>query len=170
MKRLLFVIGSLMGLLVAPPPVYAQKKGKKTLKTVIGGHWEGVVTQDFKDAKTGLTNRIEYTMYLDIRQYGETVSGTATFVYTDEKKAKKYQSTMEVVGTFKSNTLFQYTETQIMKADSVPNSEWCQKKATLIFRMNNNQPTLEGLWEGSTASFGTCAPGRILLRKPPSKV
>jgi hypothetical protein len=165
MKKITFML--LLGLLTYPPPVFGQRKAAQTLLT---GHWEGVVTQDFKDAATGLTTRIEYKTYLDLTQKGETVTGVATFVYQDAAKNKSYRATMEIKGTFKKNVLLEYEETQIMRADSVPQSEWCQKKAELVFKKTPNAITLEGLWEGSTRSFGKCAPGRILLRKPPPRV
>ena len=170
MKKVFFVFFLLFSLFIAPPPVFGQKKSKKKAPPPLNGHWSGVVTQDFKDPKTGVLLRVDYEMYLELQQQGEQVSGTGTFVYRDKTTGKVYQAVREIKGVFKGNALLSYEEGILLRADSVPQSEWCRKKAELIFRKTTEAITLEGMWEGSTNSFGTCTPGRILLRKPPPRV
>ncbi|MFM2269545.1 MAG: hypothetical protein RL757_2986 [Bacteroidota bacterium] len=170
MKKIFFAFFLLSSLFIAPPPVFGQKKGKKNAAPPLNGHWSGVVTQDFRDPKTGATQRVDYEMYLELRQNGEKISGTGTFVYRDKATGKAYQAVREISGVFKENRLLKYEEGAIIRSDSVPQSEWCQKKAELIYRKTSESATLEGMWEGFTASFGACTPGRILLKKRPSRV
>lgn len=140
------------------PTILNQKKPEIR----IDGHWEGSITQDYRD-KNG-TTRVEYDMQLDLNQNGKKITGVAYFTYKTENKT--YSAKMAVSGTFSKGLFFQYEEKSILQHDPIPQAEWCTKKAELIYRVKNDRPTLEGLWEGNT-TFGGCVPGRIYLRKPP---
>lgn len=146
---------------VAPFETTVLNQKKKEVR--IDGHWEGVITQDYQ-TRSG-TTRVEYDMQLDLHQDGKKITGTAYFVYKGEN-GKTYGSKMSVFGTFNKGLFFQYEEKSILQFDPIPQAEWCTKKAELIYRIKNDRPTLEGLWQGNT-SFGGCVPGRIYLKKPP---
>ena len=141
---------------IIPPSVFGVKKGEISEKIDISGHWEGTITRDEGGGK-----RTTYNMDLDINQKGKTLTGISYVHYDDG--TKKYHAKMEVTGKI-SGSYVKYLETKMLQADSIPNSDWCVKKADLIHRIQNSSPTLEGIWEGAT-SFGECVPGRIFLQK-----
>ncbi len=134
---------------------------QKNEKTTVAGHWEGTITRDEGGGK-----RTTFAMELDVVQKDKNVTGLSYVSYEDG--AKKYAAQMDVKGKV-NGTYFKYLETKIVKADSIPDNEWCIKKADLIFRIQNDKPTLEGIWEGTT-NVGKCTPGRIFLQKRPPRV
>lgn len=134
---------------------------QKNENSNIAGHWEGTITRDEGGGK-----RTSFAMELDVVQKGKKVSGLSYVSYEDG--VKKYAAQMEVTGKL-NGTYFKYLETKIVKADSIPDNEWCVKKADLIFRIQKDKPTLEGIWEGTT-NVGKCTPGRIFLQKKPPRV
>ena len=76
---------------------------------------------------------------------------------------------MELVGKLTGSYL-KYAETKTVNFDPIPDAEWCIKKVELIYKNINNQPTLEGIWEGATGSNRNCIPGRVSLKKKPPRV
>ncbi len=172
---LLNILLLISGLKATPPPpsvaafaptILHQPLHQKKPEIRIDGHWEGTITQDYH-TKTG-TTRVEYEMQLDLNQDGKKITGVAYFVYKGEN-GKNYTAKMSVTGTFNKGLFFQYEEKSILQFDQIPKAEWCTKKAELIYKIKNDRPTLEGLWQGTT-SFGGCVPGRIYLKKPPARV
>jgi hypothetical protein len=130
-------------------------------KIDVSGHWEGTITRD-----EGGGRRTTYTMDLDINQKGKSINGISYVHYDDGTKL--YHAKMAVSGKI-SGSYVKYLETKLLRSDSIPDTEWCVKKADLIHRIKDTQPTLEGIWEGVT-SLGGCVPGRIFLQKKPPKV
>jgi hypothetical protein len=130
-------------------------------KVDISGHWEGTITRDEGGGKRSI-----YKMDLDVFQKGKALNGIS-YVHFDDGE-KQYHAKMEVSGKI-SGTYVKYFETKMLRADSIPNTEWCVKKADLIHRIKDTQPTLEGIWEGVT-TLGGCVPGRIFLQKKPPRV
>jgi hypothetical protein len=125
----------------------------------ISGHWEGSITQDMPNG-----TRVDYEMEVDITQKKKVCTGIA-YVHFE----KKYHAQMDFKGKFTKDLFLNYDEQTILKYDQIPNSEWCIKKADLIYKVKDMVPTLEGLWEGKT-SFSNCIPGRIYLKKQKPKV
>ena len=134
---------------------------KAVEKIDISGHWEGTITRD-----EGGGRRTTYGMDLDINQKGKVLTGIS-YVHFDNG-TRQYHAKIEVTGKI-SGTYIKYLETKLLRADSIPDAEWCVKKADLIHRVQDTQPTLEGIWEGVT-NMGNCVPGRIFLQKKPPRV
>jgi hypothetical protein len=145
-------------LLLSPTTPFSTKKPLE--KIDISGHWEGTITRDEGGGK-----RTTYTMDLDISQKGKALNGISYVHYDDGTKQYHAKMAMEgkIIGSY-----VKYLETKMLQADSIPNAEWCVKKADLIHRIKETQPTLEGIWEGVT-NMGGCVPGRIFLQKKPPR-
>lgn len=126
----------------------------------ISGHWEGTGTRDEGGGK-----RTVFPVELEVVQKGKEITGVSIVRF--ENGAKNYQAKMEIKGKL-TKTFLSYIETRVMNADSIPNTNWCVKKANLIYRENKGMPTLEGIWDGITQDGKPCTPGRIFLqRRPP---
>lgn len=126
----------------------------------ISGHWEGTGTRDEGGGK-----RTVFPVELEVAQKGKEISGVSIVRF--ENGTKNYQAKMEIKGKL-TKTFLSYIETRVMNADSIPNTNWCVKKADLIYRENKGMPTLEGIWDGITQDGKPCTPGRIFLqRRPP---
>jgi hypothetical protein len=132
-------------------------------KTNISGHWEGTITRDEGGGK-----RTVFKMELDLNQKGKAVTGTS-YVHADGEK-RTYSANMALSGRF-TKYYFKYEETKILNYDPIPDAEWCVKKCELLYKLDKTStPTLEGVWEGTAASTGTCIPGRIFLQKKAPRV
>ena len=127
----------------------------------ISGHWEGTITRD-----EGAGKRTVYQMEMEVTQRDKAIMGTSIVHY--DGGTRQYHAKMEFKGKL-TGTYFKYLETRVVNSDSIPNTEWCVKKADLIHRIQDTRPTLEGIWEGVT-SMGDCMPGRIFLQKKPPRV
>ena len=136
--------------------IFEVKHRKLSEKIDVSGHWEGTITRDEGGGK-----RTVYVMDLDLNQKGKELNGISYLHF--DNGTKKYNAKMEVKGKV-NGSYVKYLETKLLNADSIPNADWCIKKADLIHRIQNSSPTLEGIWEGVT-SFGECVPGRIFLQK-----
>jgi hypothetical protein len=136
--------------------IFFTEKAENSDKIDVSGHWEGTITRDEGGGK-----RTVYAMDLDLNQKGKELKGISYLHFEDGSKT--YHAKMEVKGKI-NGTYIKYVETRFLNADSIPNADWCIKKADLIHRIQNSSPTLEGIWEGAT-SFGECIPGRIFLQK-----
>ncbi len=130
-------------------------------KVDIAGHWEGTITRD-----EGAGRRSVYRMEIDVNQKGKEISGVS-YLHFEDTEGNQYHAKMAFVGKL-NNTYFKFLETKILTADNIPGTEWCIKRAELIFKIQDSKPILEGLWEGIT-SQGECTPGRIFLEKKPPK-
>jgi hypothetical protein len=155
------LIYAFLFLLSHAAPISIEKPKNALEKIDISGHWEGTITRDEGGGK-----RTIYNMDLDINQKGKSLDGIS-YVHFDDG-TKQYHAKMEVSGKI-SGSYVKYLETKLLRADSIPNAEWCVKKADLIHRIKDTQPTLEGIWEGVT-NMGGCVPGRIFLQKKPPRV
>lgn len=155
------LIFSLFSIFAHPTPETRVKKSSSVDKIDITGHWEGTITRDEGGGK-----RTTYAMDLDIYQKGKALNGIS-YVHFDDG-TRQFHAKMEVEGKI-NGSYIKYIETKLLRADSIPNAEWCVKKADLIHRIKDTQPTLEGIWEGVT-NMGGCVPGRIFLQKKPPRV
>lgn len=140
---------------------FIQSQNTVSDKVDIAGHWEGTITRD-----EGAGRRSIYRMEVDVNQKGKDISGVS-YLHFEDTEGNQYHAKMAFVGKL-NNTFFKYLETKIITADTIPGTEWCIKRAELIFRLQDSKPTLEGLWEGIT-SQGECTPGRIFLEKKPPR-
>lgn len=143
--------------------VLVQETTKKPSKeTDISGYWEGTISRD-----EGYGKRVMFQIEVIFTQKGRDISGISIVRATDDTRT--YNAKMELSGKFKSSYL-KYIETKIVSADPIPDAEWCIKKVELIYKNTNNQPTLEGIWEGATGSDRNCIPGRVSLKRKPPRV
>ena len=129
--------------------------------TDISGHWEGTITRDEGGGK-----RTVYRMEMDVTQKAKEIKGIS-YVHFEDANDVHYHAKIAFIGKL-NGSYFKYLETKIIAADVIPQTEWCVKRADLIFRIQNSKPTLEGLWEGITTQ-GECMPGRIFLEKKPPR-
>ncbi len=130
-------------------------------KTDISGHWEGTITRDEGGGK-----RTVYKMEMDVTQNAKEINGIS-YVHFEDANDVQYHAKIAFIGKL-NGSYFKYLETKIIAADVIPKTEWCIKRADLIFRIQDSKPTLEGLWEGITTQ-GECTPGRIFLEKKPPR-
>lgn len=128
----------------------------------ISGFWEGTISRD-----EGYGKRVMFQIEIIFTQKGKNVTGISIVRATDDSKT--YNAKMELEGKIKSSYL-KYVETKIVSADPIPDAEWCIKKVELIYKNTNDQPTLEGIWEGATGSNRNCIPGRVTLKRKPPRV
>jgi hypothetical protein len=135
---------------------------KLTKETDISGFWEGTISRD-----EGYGKRVMFEIEVIFTQKGKDITGISIVRATDNSKT--YNAKMELVGKFKSSYL-KYVETKIVSSDPIPDADWCIKKVELIYKNINNQPTLEGIWEGVTGSNRNCIPGRVSLKRKPPRV
>ncbi len=143
--------------------VVVQEMNKKPAKeTDISGYWEGTISRD-----EGYGKRVMFQIEVILMQNGRDITGISIVRATDDTRT--YNAKMELVGKFKSSYL-KYVETKIVSSDPIPDAEWCIKKVELIYKNTNNEPTLEGIWEGATGSNRNCIPGRVSLKRKPPRV
>ena len=128
----------------------------------ISGFWEGTISRD-----EGYGKRVMFQIEVIFMQKGKNITGISIVRATDS--GKTYNAKMELEGKFKG-TYMKYIETKIVSADPIPDAEWCIKKVELIYKTPNNEPTLEGIWEGATGSDRNCIPGRVSLKRKPPRV
>lgn len=128
----------------------------------ISGYWEGTISRD-----EGYGKRVMFQIEVIFIQKGKNITGISIVRATDDTKT--YNAKMELEGKFKSSYL-KYVETKIVSADPIPDAEWCIKKVELIYKTPNNEPTLEGIWEGATGTNRNCIPGRVSLKRKPPRV
>ena len=141
---------------------YASLKPNATTNiTDISGHWEGTITRDEGGGK-----RAVFRMEMDVTQNGKEIKGIS-YVHFEDVNNVQYHAKLAFIGKL-NGSYFKYLETKIITADVIPQTEWCVKRADLIFRIQDSKPTLEGLWEGITTQ-GECMPGRIFLEKKPPR-
>ena len=140
-----------------------QELNKNPTKDIdISGFWEGTISRD-----EGFGKRVMFQIEVIFTQKGKDITGISIVRATDDTKT--YNAKMELVGKFKSSYL-KYVETKIVSADPIPDAEWCIKKVELIYKNTNNEPTLEGIWEGATGTNRNCIPGRVSLKRKPPRV
>ncbi len=129
----------------------------------IAGFWEGTISRD-----EGYGKRVMFEMEVILSQNGKNITGISIVRAKDGNRV--YSAKMDLVGKIK-NSYFKYSETQIVSSDVIPEAEWCVKKVELIYKTGkNNEPTLEGMWEGITGGKRACIPGRVLLKRKPPRV
>ena len=128
----------------------------------ISGFWEGTISRD-----EGYGKRVMFQIEVIFMQKGKNITGISIVRATDGTKT--YNAKMELDGRLKG-TYLKYVETKIVSADPIPDAEWCIKKVELIYKTPNNEPTLEGIWEGATNSDRNCIPGRVSLKRKPPRV
>lgn len=131
-------------------------------ETDISGFWEGTISRD-----EGFGKRVMFEIEVIFTQKGKNITGIS--IVRTSGDSKTYNAKMELEGKIKSSYL-KYVETKIVSADPIPDTEWCIKKVELIYKNINNQPTLEGIWEGATGSNRNCIPGRVSLKRKPPRV
>jgi hypothetical protein len=147
---LLLIFGLIIGFY--PPSVCGQKKMD------FNGRWYGISTVDH-----GFGIRDQYEYELVIQNNKGVISGYSVTVLT--QRGKKYTAKAAIEGTAKG-TFLKCRETHNIYEDKLPNSNWIPfEKMELIFKFENNQPVLEGLYQ-----MQDNAGGRILLKKKPPQV
>ena len=64
----------------------------------------------------------------------------------------------------KNSNILEIQEVEIIKADALPNGEWCVKNIILKRFFEKNEIIWRGEWTGKT-SFSSCSPGKIYLKR-----
>jgi len=109
------------------------------------GQWQGVLTQP------GKTDTFFYQV--DLRQTGQSVSGTSYSRSTDGKSAARF--TLTGVWDGKQLVLQEIEQTE------PKNGGWCLKYALLQYTTNGGLEQLAGDWKASG-----CTPGKLFLQRP----
>ena len=137
------------------PSVFGQKKPN------FSGRWWGKATVDYG---FGSHDDFEYELQLEDKNGIITGISTTTLII----RGQRYTAKAEIVG--KGNkTLLICRETHNITEDRLPESSWVPfEKMELIFRIDNDTPTLEGLYNcGKSPEGRNQGNGRLLLRKKP---
>lgn len=117
------------------------------------GRWTGIITQE-----AGATTRY-FDMVMDV---GAVLGRDSAFTVNSHVMDGDYHAYMAADAFVASGGELIVVEREIVRADSIPNMEWCVKRFRLRRSMEAGSLHLRGEWLGD-ASFGPCIPGDIDL-------
>lgn len=144
LNRLLCLFGLLL---------FANPSEATAQRDTLAGLWEGVLTIE-KDGKISS----EYTVFFNFSEENDSISGISNIIYKDKSAKLFFQAEL------KTPEILEIKETEIIRADVLPNGEWCIKNIVLHRFFENNQLVWRGEWSGKT-SFSNCSPGKIYLKR-----
>ncbi len=121
------------------------------------GSWEGILTQE----EGGF--RPEYKMRLVLKLKGDQVTG-----FAEVEHGKDVYIKTEVKGSIYSGFFLTIEDGLVINQKELIDQEYCTKTYQLVFREENGKVYLKGKWQG-TASVNACIPGKVLLKRKPTR-
>ena len=156
MPKLLHILLSCCLLLVAAPAMLSQKPAKATpakQQDPWEGQWKGIITQTLGPS----------IRYFDMElSVAPKQKGAEKYEISGHYSDGPYHAYIVGHGTIINSKTFQVTETEIVRADTIPGMAWCLKDFQLTRSMEKGDLHLRGDWRGETY-FGACPPGKIDL-------
>ena len=127
-------------------------------RDTLSGLWEGVLTIE----KDGVI-AANYDVFFNFNEENDVITGTSTIVYNNMSAKISFRATQ------KNTKSLEIQEIEILKADVLPNGEWCVKNISLKRFFEKNEVIWRGEWIGKT-SFSDCPSGKIYLKKAVKRV